>query len=254
MNVLISGACGRMGREVASLCREQGITVTGGIDVAAAGGEAAFPLFASYSSCTAAADVLVDFTRPESLPELLAFAVEKRLPLVLATTGFNEAEQKRIDEASKHIPVFQSANMSLGVSLLRLLSQKAAAVLGESYDVEIVERHHKNKIDAPSGTAWMLFDALKDVYPGGREPMPGRNARAQARSPREIGIHAVRGGTLAGTHEVGFYGPDETLTFTHAASSRRVFAQGALQAAAYLKDKLPGKYAMEQLMGEKLGI
>ncbi len=248
MRILLSGACGRMGRAVAELCRERGITVAAGMDVLSCGDELGFPVYPSFEAVQAEADVIVDFTRPEMLPELIAYALREKLPVVIATTGFNPADAKRIKDASQAIPVFQSANMSLGINLLKSLIRQAAAVLGEAFDVEIIERHHNRKIDAPSGTALMLFEELSKCYPGGREMMPGRESRTQARDHREIGVHAIRGGTLAGTHEVGFYGAGETLTITHDAQNRTVFAQGALAAAAFIKDKPAGFYGMEDLI------
>ncbi len=248
MRILISGACGRMGRAVAEACREKGIEVASGVDVMAGTQDLGFPVYPTFESVITKADVIVDFTRPETLPDLLRYAVSQKVPVVLATTGYNEADVKRIREAAQLIPVFQSANMSLGINLLKALIKKAAAVLGEHFDVEIIERHHNKKIDAPSGTALMLFDELSKCYPGGREMMPGRETRTQARDHREIGVHAVRGGSLAGTHEVGFYGPGETLLITHDAQNRTVFAQGATQAALFIKDKPAGFYNMDDMI------
>lgn len=250
MRILLSGALGRMGRAVTELCRERGVLVAAGVDVAASREEAGFPLFPSFEAVDVKADVIVDFTRPETLPDLLNYAVKENLPIVLATTGYNQQDKARIQKAAAEIPIFQSANMSLGVSLLKSLIKQAAAVLGEDFDVEIVERHHNRKIDAPSGTALALFEALNDCYPGGRELVAGRESRTQMRDRREIGVHAIRGGTLAGSHEVGFYGPEETLTLVHEAQSRTVFAQGALKAALFLKDKPAGYYTMDDLIRE----
>lgn len=248
MRILLSGACGRMGRTVAELCRERGITVAAGVDVSTCGDDMGYPVYPSFDAVKDNADVIVDFTRPETLPELITYALREKMPAVIATTGFNPADIKRIKDAAQTIPVFQSANMSLGINLLKSLIRQAASVLGEDFDVEIVERHHNRKIDAPSGTALMLFDELNKCYPGGREMVPGRETRTQAREHREIGVHAIRGGTLAGTHEVGFYGPGETLTIIHDAQNRTVFAQGAIAAAAFLKDKPAGYYAMDDLI------
>jgi 4-hydroxy-tetrahydrodipicolinate reductase len=254
MRILLSGACGRMGRTVAELCRERDITVAAGVDVSACADELGFPVYPSFDAVNVKADVIVDFTRPEMLPELIDYALREKLPAVIATTGFNPADMKRIKDAAQFIPIFQSANMSLGINLLKSLIRQAAVVLGESFDVEIVERHHNRKIDAPSGTALMLFDELNKCYPGGREMVPGRESRTQARDHREIGVHAIRGGTLAGTHEVGFYGSGETLTIIHDAQNRTVFAQGAIAAAAFLKDKPAGYYAMDDLIRQMQNV
>ncbi len=253
MRILLSGACGRMGRAVAEVCREKGIEVACGVDVMAGGSDLGFPVYPAFEAVKTRADVIVDFTRPETLPDLLKYAMREKTPVVLATTGYNEADLKRIREAAQAVPVFQSANMSLGINLLKSLIRKAAAVLQENFDVEIIERHHNKKIDAPSGTALMLFDELNKCYPGGREMVPGRETRTQARDHREIGVHAVRGGSLAGTHEVGFYGPGETLILIHDAQNRTVFAQGAAQAALFIKDRPAGFYNMDDMIRQLQG-
>ncbi len=253
MRILLSGACGRMGRTVAELCREREITVAAGVDVSTCGDDLGFPVYPSFDSVKEKANVIVDFTRPETLPDLTAYALREKMPAVIATTGFNPADMKRIRDAAQVIPIFQSANMSLGINLMKSLIRQAASVLGEAFDVEIIERHHNKKIDAPSGTALMLFDELSKCYPGGREMMPGRESRTQMRDHREIGVHAIRGGTLAGTHEVGFYGAGETLTLIHDAQNRTVFAQGAVAAAAFIKDKPAGLYAMDDLIRQMQG-
>ena len=248
MRILLSGACGRMGRTVAEFCRERDTIVAAGVDVSACGDELGFPVYPSFEAVQTKADVIIDFTRPEVLPELIAYALREKLPAVIATTGFNPADMQRIRDAAQVIPIFQSANMSLGINLMKTLIRQAAFVLGEAFDVEIIERHHNRKIDAPSGTALMLYEELSKCYPGGRDMKPGRESRTQAREHREIGIHAIRGGTLTGSHEVSFFGPGETLTFVHDAQNRTVLAKGAVQAAAFLKDKPAGFYAMDDLI------
>ena len=174
------------------------------------------------------------------------------MPAVLCTTGYNEAELQMIEEASREIPVFRSANMSLGVNVLRHLVQEAARALGEDFDVEIVERHHRMKADSPSGTALMLYDSVKDATETLRQPVFGRYGRTAQRQPGEVGIHAVRGGTITGEHEVCFYGDGEELILTHRAEKRSLFARGALRAAAFLMDKSAGKYDMQDLIEEML--
>lgn len=248
MKVLLSGALGRMGQAVARRCQEIGAQVAGGVDVTAPGKQASFPLFASFDQVDVPCDCVVDFSRPESLTDLLTFCQKSQLPLVLATTGLNENDQLAVEAAAKEIAIFQSANMSLGVCVLRRLAVQAAKVLGDAYDVEIVETHHNKKIDAPSGTALMLFDAIKTAYPEGREMSPGRQGRTQPRDHREIGIHALRGGTIAGMHEVHFLGPDETLCVSHTAQSRDVFAAGAMHAAQFLLKQTPGIYDMDDIV------
>ena len=248
MRILISGALGRMGQAVSRLLRESGEKAAAGVDICAPGKQAEYPLFPGFDQVNVPCDCAIDFSRPENLPELLAFCLKRKLPLVLATTGFHEKDRDAIQAAAKSIPIFQSANMSLGVCVLRRLAVQAARILGDAYDVEIVETHHNQKIDAPSGTALMLFDALKDAYPQGREMICGREGRTQPRGRREIGVHALRGGTVAGIHEIHYLGPDETISLTHTAQSRDVFAAGALEAARFLIGKPSGIYDMDDLI------
>ena len=247
MKILISGAAGHMGREVAAQAQAAGIEVAGGVDVASV--QADFPVWTDFTQAPVV-DCIVDFSRPASLDGLLAYAMQNRIPAVLATTGYDEAQLAAIDEAAKVIPIFRSANMSVGIALLRALSRKAAQVLGDDFDVEIVEAHHSRKADAPSGTALMLYDAVKDAYDEPREAVYGRHGRDCRRAHSEIGLHALRGGTVTGEHEVCFFGPSERITLRHSAENRSVFAQGALRAAAFLPGKAPGLYTMDDVVGE----
>ena len=247
MKILISGAAGHMGREVAAQAMAAGIEIAGGVDVA--GMQADYPVWTDFAQAPVV-DCIVDFSRPASLDGLLAYAVQNRIPAVLATTGYDEAQLAAIDEAAKVIPIFRSANMSVGIALLRALSRKAAQVLGDDFDVEIVEAHHNRKADAPSGTALMLYDAVKDAYAEPREAVYGRHGRDCRRAHNEIGLHALRGGTVTGEHEVCFFGPSERITLRHSAENRSVFAQGALRAAAFLPGKAPGLYTMDDVVGE----
>ena len=247
MKILISGAAGHMGREVADQAKAADIEVAGGVDVA--GVQADFPVWADFTQAPVV-DCIVDFSRPASLDGLLAYAMQNRIPAVLATTGYDDAQLAAIDEAAKVIPIFRSANMSVGIALLRALSRKAAQVLGDDFDVEIVEAHHSRKADAPSGTALMLYDAVKDAYDEPREAVYGRHGRDCRRAHSEIGLHALRGGTVTGEHEVCFFGPSERITLRHSAENRSVFAQGALRAAAFLPGKAPGLYTMDDVVGE----
>lgn len=240
MRIILSGACGRMGRQVAALAEEG--AVTAGVDVHPLD-TLAFPVYPSFSLVSEEADVIIDFSRPEGLSALLAYALDKRLPVVLAATGYNEQQLSQIGEAAKTVPVFRSANMSIGVYVLKALSKRAAELLPD-FDVEIVEKHHNQKLDAPSGTALMLYDAVSNPA---SIPVFGRNGRTQKREKAEIGVHAVRGGTVAGEHEVGFYGPGETVLLSHSAQDRSIFARGALRAAQWLVGQQPGQYSMDDL-------
>ncbi len=247
MKILISGALGHMGRAVAAQASADGIEIGAGVD--ALQGDCSFPCHTGFDAlpdCSGA--VIVDFSRPEALTSLLAYAVKNHLPVVLATTGYTPEQEQEVDQAARQIPVFRSANMSVGVALLRHLCQEAAKVLGETFDVEIVEAHHNRKVDAPSGTALLLFDAIKNAYDEPRYAQLGRGGRSCKRQHNEIGIHALRGGTVTGEHEVCFFGPAERIRLSHSAEDRSVFASGALKAAAYLQGKAPGRYTMEDLV------
>lgn len=248
MKILLGGALGRMGREMTLAAEAADVTITGGVDVAYQGQPSAFPMVNGYERVEADFDVIVDFSRPDALPELLALAQEKGKPAVLCATGYTDVELESIRQAAQRVPILRSANMSLGVNVLTELVAMAAQTL-EGFDIEIVEKHHRMKADSPSGTAMMLYDAVKK---SDTEAVHGRYGRTQKRSAAEIGIHAVRGGTVTGEHEVGFYGNGEEIILTHRAENRSLFAQGALKAAAYIADKPAGLYSMRDVVREML--
>lgn len=252
MTIIIGGALGRMGREVALAAREAGIAVACGVDVAYEGQHMDFPMVKAYSQVNQPADVLIDFSRPDSLSELLFLCESRRLPAVLCATGYTVQEAERIEQVAKTVPVLRSANMSLGVAVMEQLAALAARVLGEGFDVEIVEKHHRMKVDSPSGTALMLYEAVRSRREG--QAVFGRHGRAAARDQKEIGIHAVRGGSVTGEHEVGFYGQGEQVLLTHRAENRTLFSQGALKAAAFLKGKPAGLYSMRDVVKEILDL
>ena len=247
MKILISGALGYMGREVAAQAKSGGIEVACGVDIAP--GTADFPLYTTFEDCPEV-DVIVDFSTWKPGADLLTWAVKHRIPAVIATTGLSEEQLAAIDEAAKVIPIFRSGNMSLGIALLRALAKKAASVLGESFDIEIVETHHNRKADAPSGTALMLLDAVKEGCESEREAVYGRHGRDCKRKKQEIGVHALRGGTVTGEHEVLFLGASERVKISHSAENRSVFAAGALRAAEFLVDRKPGLYSMDDVVGK----
>ncbi len=247
LKILLSGANGRMGRQVVNLAEEEQAVIIAGVDVRAEQG-GSFPVYPSFSLVQEDADVIIDFSRPEGLSALLAYARARHLPVVLAATGYNEADLAAIQDTAKYIPIFRSANMSLGVYVLKALARQAARLLPD-FDIEIVEKHHNQKIDAPSGTALMLYDAVSSAA---SVPIYGRNGRTQKREKNEIGLHAVRGGTVPGEHEVGFYGPAEVVTLSHSAQDRSIFARGALRAARFLAAQQPGEYDMEALAQDML--
>ena len=249
VRLILSGCNGHMGRAVANLCdADPELEVAAGIDVLGQpGGQ--FPVYSSPAACPVPGDVLVDFSHPSALDALLEFCLERSMPAVLATTGYSEQQLEQIGRAAGRIPVFRSANFSLGVNLLMDLVRRAAAALGEGYDVEIVERHHRRKVDAPSGTALMLADAAAQALPYQPDYVYDRHCVRQARQPREIGISSVRGGTIVGDHTVIFAGPDEVIELSHHAASREIFAAGAVRAAKFLaRADRPGLYDMSSLL------
>ena len=249
INILLSGCCGYMGRVVSAMAeKDPDISIIAGIDVAAPqpGG---YPVYASPAEFTGSADVVVDFSAPAALDGLLEYCTKHSTPVILCTTGYSEQQIADISAAAEQIPVFRSANMSLGVNLLADLIRRACAVLGDSFDVEIIERHHRRKADAPSGTALMLADAASSALPYDPMYVFERQSRRQPRDSREIGISAVRGGTIVGEHEVIFAGLDEIIELRHSAASREVFATGAVRAAKFLAGvSAPGLYDMRDLL------
>lgn len=220
-----------------------------GIDVTE--GEAAFPVFSSFDKIeNTDADVIIDFSHPSVLEELLKYAAEKKTPAVIATTGLSEQQIESIKETAKTVPLFFSANMSIGVSLVSELAKKAAKVLGGSFDIEIVEAHHNQKIDAPSGTALMLADSISEALDEKPVYEFDRHSKRMKRNKNEIGIHAVRGGTIVGEHEIIFAGTDEVIKISHSAYSKQLFAAGSVNAGIFLKGKPAGFYSMKDLVNE----
>ena len=246
--IVLSGCNGKMGRMIASCVKgRDDCTVVAGIDVS---GEVldAFPVFTSPAGCQVEADVIIDFSHPSALAPLLDYAAATRTPAVIATTGLSSDQVALIRETSARVPLFFTANMSLGVNLLVELAKKAAAVLGGQFDIEIIEKHHNQKIDAPSGTALMLADAISGVLPEEPQYVYDRHAVRRKRGKNEIGLHAVRGGTIVGEHEVIFAGRDEVLTLSHSAMRKEVFATGSINAALFLCGKENGLYSMGDLV------
>jgi len=247
--IILSGCCGHMGRVVADICAsDPDVEISAGIDLLAQPMEG-FPVFPTPAACGVEGDVLIDFSHPAALEGLLEFCAARKLPAVLATTGYSEEQLAKIDEAAKAIPVFRSANMSIGINVLLELVKRAAALLGEGFDVEITERHHRRKLDAPSGTALMLADAASAALPYEAEYVCDRSGVRKPRDSREIGISSLRGGTIVGDHSVVFAGRDEVIEFSHHAASREVFAAGAVRAAKFLAGvDAPGMYDMSDLI------
>ncbi len=247
--IILSGCCGHMGRVVVDICaNDPDVEISAGIDLLAQPLDG-FPVFSSPASCSVEGNVVIDFSHPAALGGLLGFCIERKLPIVLATTGHSEEQLAQIDEAAKMIPVFRSANMSLGINVLMELVKQAAALLGDGFDVEITERHHRRKLDAPSGTALMLADAASSALPYDTQYVYDRYNVRKPRDAREIGISSLRGGTIVGDHSVVFAGRDEVIEFSHHAASREVFAVGAVKAAKFLAlVGAPGLYNMSHLI------
>lgn len=247
--ILLHGCNGRMGRTIAELAAsKENCRILCGVDVAARE-DAGFPVYTSFEAIPADTkpDVIIDFSHFSALPALIAYAKQSRIPAVIATTGFSASDLDNIRELSEHIPVFRSANMSLGICLLKSLVKKAAAFLGDDFDIEIVERHHNQKLDAPSGTALAIADAINEADNNKYEYIYDRHSRSAKRSKHEIGISAVRGGNIVGDHDVIFAGNNEILEINHRALSRGIFAEGALRAALYIADKPAGMYDMDKM-------
>jgi 4-hydroxy-tetrahydrodipicolinate reductase len=245
--IIMTGCCGKMGKSILSAAENRtDVTVVAGVDIVAPA-QADYVYASSFDSLSCDADVIVDFSNPSVLDDMLRYALAHKLPVVICTTGYSEEQKQQIYQASKDIPVFYSGNMSLGINLIIELAKKAAAVFGEGFDIEIVEQHHNQKLDAPSGTALMIADAIAQVRPDS-EYVYDRHAYRKKRDKKEIGIHSIRGGNIVGEHEVIFAGQDEVLTISHSARSKTVFAVGALNAAVFLKGKAAGMYDMSDLL------
>ncbi len=249
LKIIISGCNGHMGRVVTSLCAaDPQVEVVAGFDVLGSS-DGEFPVYASPAQFPGKADAVIDFSSPAALDGLLDFAQATGTPLVLATTGYTPEQVAQIGAAAQKVPIFRSANMSLGINVLLELVKKAASVLGDSYDIEIVERHHRRKVDAPSGTALMIADAAASGCGHETEYVFERHSVRHPRDKKEIGISAVRGGTIVGEHEIIFAGHDEIMEIKHTALSREIFAQGAVEAAKFMATvQAPGLYDMSQLV------
>lgn len=248
--IILSGALGRMGQAITRLCKnidDAGIVC--GFDIAE-NKDSDYPVFSDYSKCDIEADVIIDFSNPSNFEKVLSYAKSKKIGCVMCTTGLSEEQKSALKEASGEIPVFFSANMSLGINLLIDLAKRAASLLGDNFDIEIIEKHHNQKLDSPSGTALAIADALNDTLDNSCEYIYDRHSVRKKRDKKEIGLHAVRGGTIVGDHDVLFAGTDEVLTISHHAASRDVFANGAIKAATFLKDKPAGFYSMTDLVNE----
>jgi len=248
IKIILVGCNGYMGRVVTTIVNDDpAVSIVAGVDISNEKKDD-YPVYKTPNEITEKADVILDFSIPAALDDLLTFAKTKKLPLILCATGYSPEQINEIEETSKQIPVFRSGNMSLGINLLAEMIQRACAVLGEDFDIEIVERHHRRKVDAPSGTAIMLADAAASALPSKPEYIYERESKRKPRSKSEIGISAVRGGTIVGVHDVIFAGQDEVIELRHTAASREVFATGAIKAVKFVLNKAPGLYNMKELL------
>ena len=249
VKIIMHGCCGHMGQVISDLVeKDTNAEIVAGIDVTDKG-NTSYPVFTDIHECKTEADVLIDFSSAKAADALLDYCVERSLPVVLCTTGLSDEQLAKVEDTAKKIPVLKSANMSLGINTLMKLIQDAAKVLATAgFDMEIVEKHHRLKLDAPSGTALALADSMNEALGNAYHYTYDRSDRREERDPKEIGISAVRGGSIVGEHEVIFAGPDEVIEFKHTAYSKAVFAKGAVQAAKFLAGKPAGFYDMSDVI------
>lgn len=247
-NIAICGACGKMGRVIYDIISNRSdCKVVAGVDKVAES-YADFPVVEKTSQLPGRPDVLIDFSHPSLLDDLLDYCLTNGVAAVIATTGYSSEQIAKIHKAAESIPVFFTFNMSLGINLLAELAKKAVDVLGDQFDIEIIEKHHNQKIDAPSGTAIMLANAINEEADNKYNYVYDRHSVRAKRTKTEIGMHAVRGGTIVGEHEIIFAGRDEVISLKHEAHSKSVFAVGSVNAAVFLKGKPAGLYAMSDLL------
>lgn len=251
IRILLNGCNGKMGHAVSRSCElKDDLFIVVGVDAMQKEGHS-YPVYSNPHQVTEAVDVIIDFSHPSAFAGILDYAVQKKLPLVIATTGLNEEQRDTLRQASKHIPVLLSANMSLGINLLLDLTKRATKMLQGDFDIEIIEKHHNQKIDAPSGTALAIADAVNSAMACNQKKyVYDRHSSRQKRTRDEIGIHSIRGGTITGEHTILFAGNDEMIEIKHTAVSKDLFAEGALKAATFLYNKAAGYYEMSDIFEE----
>ena len=251
VRIIMHGCNGHMGQVISGLVEKDAeAEIVAGIDVADQG-KNSYPVFPDIEVCNVEADVIIDFSSAKAVDKLLDYSAKREIPAVVCTTGLSEEQIAHLEETSKKVAILKSANMSLGINTLLKLIQDAAKVLAKAgFDMEIVEKHHNLKVDAPSGTALTLADSLNEAMDGEYHYVYDRSQRREQRDSKEIGISAVRGGTIVGEHEVIFAGPDEVIEFKHTAYSKAVFGKGAVEAAKFLAGKPAGKYDMSDVINK----
>lgn len=249
IRIIMKGCNGKMGQVISELIeQDKHATIVAGIDLRGSA-KNSYPVFTSFLACNVEADVIIDFSSPDNIQQMLLYAQEKHVPIVLCTTGLSEDDIALVNKASKQVAILRSANMSLGINTLMKLLKVATKVLTEAdFDIEIVEKHHNQKVDAPSGTALALADVINEVLNQEFTYNYDRSGVREPRNKKEIGISAVRGGTIVGEHEIIFAGTDEVIEIKHTAYSKAIFAKGAIQAAKYLTGKDPGMYDMKDVI------
>ncbi len=250
VKVIMHGCNGAMGQVISSLAeKDEEIRIVAGIDLNTER-KWDYPVFASLEDCTEEADVIIDFASAKAVDHLLDYCGRTGMPVVLCTTGLSEEQVKKVSETAEKTAVLRSANMSLGVNLLLKMVKEAAKVLAAAdFDMEVLEKHHNQKVDAPSGTALALADSLNEAMDHQYHYVYDRSSRREKRDKKEIGIQSVRGGSIVGEHDVIFAGQDEVITFSHTAYSKAIFAKGAISAAKFLKGKPAGLYDMSDVIG-----
>ncbi|WP_315122086.1 4-hydroxy-tetrahydrodipicolinate reductase [uncultured Clostridium sp.] len=247
VKVILCGCNGKMGKVITQTALSfPNIDIVAGVDKSLNNNNL-YPIFSNINEVNVAADVVLDFSRPEALDDLLGYSSKNATPLILCTTGYSEDQLNKISEGSKAISIFRSANMSIGVNIVNSILKSISNKLYKDFDIEIIEKHHNQKVDAPSGTALLLANTIKDSIDGVREFSYGRVGNSK-REEKEIGIHAVRGGTIVGEHDVIFAGIGENIEIKHSAISREVFAVGALKACEFMQNKTPGLYNMHDML------
>lgn len=249
VRIIMVGCNGRMGKVISDLVlKDDDATIVAGVDILDDGSNE-YPVFANIADVNVEADAIIDFSSPKLLDSILDFAVSNKMPVVMCTTGYTEEEIAQISEASKKVAILRSGNMSLGINTLVKIMESVTKILADAgFDIEIVEKHHNQKLDAPSGTALLLADAINKELNNEYEYNYDRSQVKQKRNKKEIGISAVRGGSIVGEHEIIFAGTDEVIEVKHTAYSRAIFGKGAISAAKYLFDKTPGMYSMKEVV------
>ena len=250
VNIAITGACGKMGRVIADIISARSdCRVCAGVDIVAEQ-YSDFPVYKNVNELTSKPDVIIDFSHPSALDSLLDYCKINNVPIVVATTGYTDDQIKQIKAAAEQIPLFFTFNMSLGINLLVDLAKRATKVLGDQFDIEIVEKHHNQKKDAPSGTAIMIAEAINEELDNKMHYVYDRHSVRKPREKTEIGMHSIRGGTIVGEHDIIFAGRDEVITLSHSAGSKQVFAVGSVNAAVFLSGCEKGLYQMSDLLSE----